>query len=195
MRRVGMIALLIAAAVIAGACGSHDKSGSPNVSQGTSNQTQQAKTVPTTVASPIPKAVSGLVTDSANVIDQSSRSQLEARLTKLKQRDKIDFAVVTVATTGNQSARDYSLVLARERKSQLENEGNTAGLLLLVAVEDRKWHIQVTRNLEDELTNEVLTELSPPMTDSFQQKEYAEGIIKYVNAVVSKLEELRPLEK
>jgi len=64
------------------------------------------------------------------------------------------------------------------------------GLLLLVAVNDRKWHIQITRNLEDKLTTETLTTLSRPMADSFKQKRYAEGIIKYVNAIISKLDEL-----
>lgn len=164
MKRVGILAMFIAA-VVAAACVRHDNSGSSTPTK--------------------------YVTDSANVIDQSSRNQLEATLTALKQRDKIDFAVVTVGSTGDQSARDYSLALARERSNQIKNENNIAGLLLLVAVEDRNWHIQVTRNLEDELTSDVLTKLSPPMTDSFRQKAYGEGILKYVNAVISKLAELR----
>lgn len=164
MKRVGILAMFIAA-VVGAACVRHDNAGSSTPTK--------------------------YVTDSANVIDQSSRNQLEATLTALKQRDKIDFAVVTVGSTGDQSARDYSLALARERSNQIKNENNIAGLLLLVAVEDRSWHIQVTRNLEDELTSDVLTKLSPPMTDSFRQKAYGEGILKYVNAVINKLAELR----
>lgn len=188
MKRVGILAMFIAA-LAATACVWHDNSGSSTISANTGNQTRKASVV-TTVPSPTPPAPTGYVTDSANVIDQSSRNQLVATLTALKQRDKIDFAVVTVGSTGNQSARDYSLVLARERTNQIKDENNTGGLLLLVAVEDHNWHIQVSHNLEDELTNEVLTKLSPPMTDSFRQKAYAEGIIKYVNAVISKLAEL-----
>lgn len=188
MKRVAVLAMFIAA-IVAAACVSHDNSGSSTTSENTSNQNRQA-TVATTVATPTPPALTGYVTDTANVIDKSSRNQLEATLTALKRRDKIDFAVVTVGSTGKQSARNYSLVLAHERTHQIKDENNAGGLLLLVAVEDHNWHIQVSRNLEDELTNEVLTKISAPMTDSFRQKAYAEGIIKYVSAVISKLAEL-----
>jgi hypothetical protein len=46
----------------------------------------------------------------------------------------------------------------------------------------------VNRNLEDDLTNDVLTNLSGPMTDSFRQKRYGEGVINYVNAIIEKLQ-------
>lgn len=144
--------------------------------------------VPTTASPSLVKA-SDYVTDDAKVIDDPSRQQLENTLAALKARKRIDFSVVTVKTTGAQSARDYSLTLARERKNN-SAEQNVSGLLLLVAVDDRQWHIQISRNLEHDLTNEVLTKLSEPMTDSFQQKRYGEGIIKYVTALIAKLDQL-----
>ena len=129
------------------------------------------------------------VTDEANVIDEATRKQLETTFASLKERKKIDFSVVTVKTTGDKSARDYSLALARARKGD-SIEKNVSGLLLLVAVDDRNWHIQITQNLEPHLTNETLTNLSTPMTDAFKQKQYAEGIRKYVNAIIEKLDQL-----
>jgi uncharacterized membrane protein YgcG len=151
--------------------------------------TQQASAIPPSVATPTPRAAIGYVTDDAKVIDESLRKQLETTLTRLKERKKIDFSVVTVRTTGDKSARDYSLALARERKNN-SIEQNVSGLLLLVAVDDRNWHIQITRNLEVSLTNELLTELSAPMTDSFRQNRYGDGIFKYVNALIAKLEQI-----
>ena len=148
---------------------------------------QQVSRLATATATPSTHKATGLVTDDAKVLDESSRAQLETTLAELKQRKKIDFAVVTVKSTGAQSVRDYSLALARERK-QNSAEENVSGLLLLVAIDDRNWHIQITRNLEASLTNEILTDLSTPMTDSFRQKRYGEGILKYVNAVIAKLE-------
>ena len=138
-------------------------------------------------ASPSTVQATGYVTDDAKVLDESTRKQLETTLASLKERKKIDFSVVTVRSTGDKSVRDYSLALARQRKSDSIEE-NVSGLLLLVAIDDRNWHIQITRNLEAQLTNEVLTNLSTPMTDSFRQKHYSEGILKYVNAVIAKLE-------
>ena len=159
-----------------------------NRSTGAGN-TQQASAIATSVATQSPVAAIGYVTDDAKVIDESLRKQLETKFAALKERKKIDFSVVTVRTTGDKSARDYSLALARERKSN-SIEQNVSGLLLLVAVDDRNWHIQISRNLEVSLTNEVLTELSAPMTDSFRQNRYGEGILKYVNALIAKLEQI-----
>jgi uncharacterized membrane protein YgcG len=151
----------------------------------TGGQTQQAGLVPSAASH---KAI-GYVTDDANIIDESTRRELENTLAALKERKKIDFAVVTVKSTGAKSAFDYSLDLARERKSNSIEE-NVSGLLLLVAVEDRNWHIQITRNLEPHLTNDLLTKLSAPMTDSFRQNRYSEGVLKYVTAVIAELEQI-----
>ena len=148
--------------------------------------TQQASGLVTT-ASPAALKSTGYITDEAKVIDEASRKELETTLAAFKARKHIDFAVVTVKTTGNQSAFDYSLALARERKAN-SIENNVSGLLLLVAVDDLNWHIQISNNLEDELTKEILTNLSTPMTDSFREKRYGEGIIKYVNAVIAELD-------
>ena len=192
MKRAAIVAML--AAVIAAACVWHNKSDSPTVSQNTGGNPQHVNAaVP--VASPSPSPQIGYVADSAGVMDQSLRKQLETTLAALKQRDKIDFAVVTVESTSNQSARDYSLDLARERDRHIHSGNENGGILLLVAVNDHNWHVQVSRSLEDKLTNEILTTLSRPMTDSFKQQRYGEGIIKYVNAIISKLAELHFAEK
>ena len=153
----------------------------------TTGPTQQAGVV-STAASPSTIQTIGHVTDDAKVIDEASRKELESTLAAFKERKKIDFSVVTVKSTGDKSARDYSLILARERKKDSFEE-NVSGLLLLVAVDDRQWHIQITRNLEPTLTNEILTSLSPPMTDSFRQNQWGEGILKYVKAIIAKLEQ------
>jgi uncharacterized protein len=186
MKRIAIVATLIVAVIAAG-CVSRNKSGSQTVSESNPGNPQQASVASTVAPSPTLTARIGYVTDSANVMDQSSRNHLETTLASFKQHAKIDFAVVTVESTGTKSVRDYSLELARQRKS---NTGHTSGgVLLLVAVNDHHWHIQVTRNLESTLTNEVLVTLSKPMRDSFMQKRYGEGIIQYVNAIISKLAE------
>ena len=154
-----------------------------------SGPTQQAGLV--TAASPSTVQTTGYVTDDAKVLDEPTRKQLETTLAALRERKKIDFAVVTVTSTGDKSAFDYSLDLARKRKNN-SIEKNISGLLLLVAVDDRNWRIQITDNLQKVLTNEILTDLSRPMTDLFRQKQYGEGILNYVNAIIAKLEQAAP---
>ncbi|HEY2960850.1 MAG TPA: TPM domain-containing protein [Pyrinomonadaceae bacterium] len=145
----------------------------------------------TPVTSSTPRAEFSYVTDHANVIDGATKTKLEARLAELRQKEDIDFAVVTVSTSGAESAFDHSLKLARERGAAIKNQNTNGNLLLLVAIDDRNWHIQISRNLEAELTNPILTELSSPMTELFKQKRYGEGVTKYVDAIIAKLAELR----
>jgi uncharacterized protein len=154
-----------------------------------SGPTQQVSSVVAAVPSPSAVKATGYVTDEANVIDEATRTQLVTTLAALKDRRKIDFSVVTVKSTGDKSVFDYSLALARERRKD-SIEANASGLLLLVAVDDRQWQIQITQNLEPHLTKEILTNLSTPMTDAFRQKQYGEGIRKYVNAIVEKLDQI-----
>ena len=134
-----------------------------------------------------PKDTVTYVTDGANVIDATEEARLETRLAQIRQQNDVDFAVVTVSTSGAESVFDHSLRLARERSDRLKNKPGKGGLLLFVATNDRQWRIQVTRNLEAKLPNQLLTDLSAPMTDSFKQERYGEGIEKYVEAVAAKL--------
>ena len=172
MKKAALVIILITAII---AC----KSGPPH----------QASSVAAAGPSPSTVKATGYVTDDANVIDEATRKQLVTTFAALKDRKKIDFSVVTVKSTGDKSVFDYSLALARERRKD-SIEANVSRLLLLVAVDDRQWRLQITRNLEPHLTNEILTNMSTPMTDSFRQKQYGEGIRKYVNAIIEKLDQL-----
>ena len=128
------------------------------------------------------------VTDLAKVIDEPTKRQLETTLAAFKDRTGIDFAVVITDSVGDQDIYEVSLALAQERRKNSIGP-YVSGLLLLVAVDDRNWHIQITRNLEAQLTKDILTNLSVPMTDSFKEKRYGEGVLKYVNALIAKLEQ------
>ena len=128
------------------------------------------------------------VTDLAKVIDEPTKRQLETTLAAFKDRTGIDFAVVITDSTSDQDIYEVSLALAQERRKNSIGP-YVSGLLLLVAVDDRNWHIQITRNLEAQLTKDILTNLSVPMTDSFKEKRYGEGVLKYVNALIAKLEQ------
>jgi len=156
-----------------------------------SGPTQQVSSV--VAAAPSPSTVKPVVyvTDKANVIDEATRKQLETTLAALKEHKKIDFSVVTIPSIDDNDIYDYSLGLAQDRKKERDSvEQNVAMLLLLVSVDDRQWHVQITRDLESHLTNEILRSMSIPMTDAFRQKQYGEGIRKYVNAVIAKLDQL-----
>jgi len=98
--------------------------------------------------SPIPLPVPFTpVVDYAHVINPETRKQLESIYVNLKQRADIEFAVVTVDTTGDQDIFEYSLAVARGWGVGSKG-GEKAGFLLLVAIKDRKYFTQVSDHLE-----------------------------------------------
>jgi uncharacterized protein len=123
------------------------------------------------------------VNDSAAVMSSESIAKLEQKLDTVKSTGSIDFAVVTVKSTGEQPIADYSLALARCWDVGGSNP-DKSGLLLLLAVDDRKWHMQVSRSMEKILSNEEIQEAASFMTPELRNQNYAEGIDKCVDATI-----------
>ncbi len=95
---------------------------------------------------PLPQPT-GYVNDYAGVIDGVTRDRLETTLGNLDRQQHIQFAVVTVDTTGGQDIFDYSLAVARGWGIGSKDTSKPS-LLLLVAIKDRKYFTQVSRHLE-----------------------------------------------
>jgi uncharacterized membrane protein YgcG len=144
----------------------------------------------TKVKSPLPPPP-GFVADYANVIDSASRGRLESILTELKNKSAIEFAVVTVDSTGGQPIFDYSLAVARGWGIGPKDSARGGGLLLMLAIKDRQWRIQVSRGLEKDLPDEFCKSLGQQLEDLCRQRKYAEGITRYVEGIIKRLEETR----
>lgn len=138
-------------------------------------------------------APTGFVNDYANVFDANSKQRLESLLLKLKEKANIEFAVVTVETTNGQPIFDYSLQLAKEWGVGPKDITQGGGLLLLVSIKDREWRLQVSRTLEKDLPDEVCKKLGDQSTELYQHGRFDEGIEKYVDAIIDRLEEVRRL--
>ncbi len=151
--------------------------------------TPTAATSPSTARLPAPV---GFVNDFANVIEADQETRLEALLTNLRDKSKIEFAVVTTESTNGETLFDYSLGVAREWGVGPKGaEGG--GLLLMVAVKDRQWHLQVSRALEKDLPDEVCKELGDQSVPLYRSGDYAGGIEKYVRAIIDRLKRVRSL--
>jgi uncharacterized protein len=140
---------------------------------------------------PAPTGYYKYVTDNAGVIDAATKERLAATLNNLKDRADIEFAVVTVPTTGNTDIFEYSLELARGWGVG-SKEGEKNGLLLVVAVNDHKWQVQVSRHLEGDLPDSVVGEIGRQrLVGPFRQGNYGQGISDFVQTVIATLAEKR----
>lgn len=91
------------------------------------------------------------VVDEAGVVHDSIEQSVSAQLEDYRRRSGNQVAVAVIRTTGDESLEDYSIDLAREWGVGTRGEDN--GVLLLIAMEDRRIRIEVGRGVEDELTD------------------------------------------
>lgn len=136
--------------------------------------------------SPLPRPT-GFVNDFAGVIDDITEASLESKFRALKARSKIEFTVVTVETTGDRDIFDYSLAVARGWGVGPPAGEGGGGLLLLLAVKDRKWRLQVSRDLEADLPDDVAGKLGAGMTPSLRAGNFGEAADSYADALIGRL--------
>jgi len=131
----------------------------------------------TTPPSPVPLPVPFTpVVDNAHVIDADTRQHLESLYLKLQQQGQIEFAVLTVPTTGEQEIFEYSLAVARGWGIG-SKEGEKNGFLLIVAIQDRKYFTQISRHLEGDLTDGQAGQIQRQrLVPAFKRGEYSRGI-------------------
>ena len=139
--------------------------------------------------SPLP-AHTGYVNDYAKVIDDATKSRMEATLTNLDRQHQIQFAVVTVDTTNGREIFDYSLAVARDWGIG-SKDVQKPSLLLLVAVKDRKYYTQVSRHLEGDLPDGLVGKIQRErLVPAFRANDYARGLSdtldEYIRTVAAK---------
>lgn len=94
----------------------------------------------------IPAKPAGYVDDYANVLSQNARAQLTVLCTEVDQKAKAQIFVVTVPLLGGRTVEDYSFDLAT--KWGVGPKQTSSGVLILLAVQDRKYWTQIGYGLE-----------------------------------------------
>jgi len=139
--------------------------------------------------SPLP-APTGFVNDYAGVIDAATKQQLEQRLQefKTKYNPPIELAVAIVKTTGERPIFDYSLAVARGWGIGVKADDNPSALLF-IAIDDRKYFTQVSKDLEDELPDGLVGQLQRQnLVPAFKQGNYSKGVADTIDAYIRTIE-------
>ena len=142
----------------------------------------------TTPPSPVPLPVPfNPIVDNAHVIDAQTRARLEQIYRDLKERGNIEYAVLTVDTTGDRDIFDFSLAVARGWGIGAK-DSEKAGLLLVVAIQDRKYYTQVSRHIEGDLPDGVAGQIQRQrLVPQFRQQNYSRGIRDTIEAYAATL--------
>lgn len=143
-----------------------------------------------TNTSPLP-APTGYVNDYAGVIDAATKQNLEQKIKAFKEKTNppVELAVAVVRTTGERPIFDYSLSVARGWGIGSKNTDNPSALLF-IAIDDRKYFTQVSRDLEDELPDGLVGQLQRQyLVPEFKKGNYSKGISDTIDAYIRTIEQ------
>ena len=127
------------------------------------------------------------VVDLAGIIDDSAEAGLNRYLLELEQKTTAQMVILTISSLEGGSIDDLSLNIAHDRW-KLGQKGKDNGVLLLVALQDRKYRFETGYGLEgvlpDSLTGSIGRQYLVPY---FRQGDYSTGITAAALAVINEI--------
>ncbi|WP_338529763.1 YgcG family protein [Nitratireductor thuwali] len=132
-------------------------------------------------------ALTGRVVDQAAIIDDATERQLVQTLADFEQRSSDQIVVATIHDLGGEAIEPYANRLFRSWG--LGQAGEDNGVLLLVAVDDRKMRIEIGYGLEGTLTDlHAKLIIDNTMVPAFRAGNFSGGIEEAVNDIIMVLE-------
>ena len=147
----------------------------------------------------VPELWDTRVHDEASLLSQAFVNRLEQQLKGHEDSTSNQIAVLIVETLDDVPVEDYTLRVAEHWKLGQEEKDN--GVLLFIAVKDRKVRIEVGEGLEgvlpDAICNQIIRNEIAPF---FRQNDYESGIQAAVSAMIQAIggeyhAERRPAER
>jgi uncharacterized protein len=133
----------------------------------------------------IPKPT-GFVNDVAQVMDESSRAELEGFLDQVKRKTGAQFAILTLKSTAPLTPSEYK-VKVFERWG-LGEKGKDNGVLMLVAVDEREVRFETGYGLEGVLPDGLQSRIfRDSMAPRFRAGDYSSGIIAGAQEVATRI--------
>src|SRR5215213_5372340 len=125
------------------------------------------------------------VHDFARVLSAEGKAKLQAGAERLKREYRTEIAIVTVKSLRGEDSFDYSLRMARSWGIGSKENG-VRGLLILVAVQDRKTSFRTSRDIEGELPDALTAEISREMGAYFKKGDFNGGLALGVDRILER---------
>jgi len=127
-------------------------------------------------------ALRGRVNDYAQILTPEQSNALDAQLARLEQDTGHQVAVLTLPSLDGEDIEGFSIRVAENWK--IGKKGFDNGVILIVAVKDRKLRLEVGYGLEgilpDLTANRIIRDYIVPL---FRSGDFAAGIVSGINAV------------
>lgn len=145
-----------------------------------------------------PQPTDTTINDFAHQLNSSDAAAITQLLTNLKSQHGIEGTVVTI-----NSIRDYptGAKTIEEFATHLFNtwgigsKANNKGVLILVAVRDRKVRIELGTGYESQYNDEMQQVINEQMLPAFKQSDYGRGLYQGTRAVIAALTGVWPSDE
>lgn len=140
-----------------------------------------------------PPPLTGPVSDFAGVIDEQSRAAIERIGQALQQATGDVVVAATVRTVAPwPDIRSYAVKMFENGGRGIGAKGKDNGVLILLAVEDRRVWVEVGYGLEPYITDGLAGEMSRQvMTPYFREGRYGEGLLAGAQRIASRIAEAK----
>jgi uncharacterized protein len=130
-----------------------------------------------------PDAPRDYVVDLAGIVRSDLKDELNTYLQTLEQKTTAQVLVLTVQTLDNQNIEEFAL--NTKEKWKLGQKGKDNGVLIVVAMKDRKYRIEVGYGLESVLPDSLVGSIGREyFVPYFKQGDYSTGIYSGTIAVI-----------
>jgi len=124
----------------------------------------------------------GWINDYANVISSAYKDKLTALIQEVETKTTSEIAVVTVESIAPYDEKEYARLLFDSWK--VGKKGKDNGVLVLVAIKERRWRIETGYGLEGILPDGLCGEIARTyMVPRFKEGQYGKGLYDGVAAM------------
>jgi uncharacterized protein len=143
-----------------------------------------------------PPQLTAPVNDFANIVDEASERELDRQIRALQKASGDVVIVATVPTIAPSSdINEYAVKMFENGGRGIGDKGKDNGLLMLVAVQDRKVKIEVGYDLEgiipDGFAGQTIREAVVP---AFRQERYGAGLLDAATRMINRIGEQKGVQ-
>lgn len=125
-----------------------------------------------------------MVNDYAHVLSKEERLKLEKKLELFNKKTSTQFAIVVLNTIGKRNLEETATRLFNSWGIGQKKKNN--GLLILVAMNDRKIRIEVGEGLEKTISNAIAAQIiNADIKPAFKEARYYDGLNKATTSLMS----------
>jgi len=139
------------------------------------------------LAAEIPATPANPVVDLAGIIDDAVETRINRYLKELERKTTAQMAILTVKGLEGQTIEEFSLSIAHDRW-KLGQKGKDNGVLLVVAVNARKYRLEIGYGLEGVLPDSLVGGIGRQyLVPNFQKGDYSTGIYTATLVIANKI--------